>query len=118
MQGQKQANLPIHPGALGIGSTVPVHGPPADVAQLAAVLTDMRFTLEEIRATLAKKSKDFYTVEEIANFAGRSMYTIRRWISEGRITATRVQGTGPRGRLLIAHEQIGKLIQAGNGANI
>jgi excisionase family DNA binding protein len=67
---------------------------------------------------LDRTTKPLYTVGELAALTGRSDYTVRRWILEGRITATRVMGTGPRGRLLIAHEQLRKLVEGGFGGEM
>jgi excisionase family DNA binding protein len=54
-------------------------------------------------------------VEEVARLVGRSAYTVRRWIAEHRINASRIADTGPRGRLLIPREEVGKLISEGKG---
>jgi excisionase family DNA binding protein len=74
--------------------------------------------LELIRATLEARRKPHYTVDEVAELTGRTPYTVRRWISEERIQATRIEGTGPKGRLLIAREEVDALIAAGLGAQV
>jgi excisionase family DNA binding protein len=89
-----------------------------DVQQIGGLLKQMCAALDEIRAHVVKQRKQFHTVDEIAELTGRSPYTVRRWVTEGRIAATRVQGTGPRGRLLISHDQIGRLIDAGLGSEV
>ncbi len=73
---------------------------------------------QEIREILAGRTKPFHTVEEVAELTGRSDYTVRRWISENRISATRIEGTGPRGRLLVPRGELDKLIATGLGENI
>ncbi len=74
--------------------------------------------LDEIRNRLAGSHKDWYTVAEVAHLTGRSDYTIRRWIKERRLEAVRVQDTGPRGRLLIARDQLQRLTAAGLGSRV
>jgi excisionase family DNA binding protein len=74
--------------------------------------------LGEIRATLAGTRKPYLTVEEVAQITGRSAYTVRRWISEKRLDAKRIAGTGPKGRLLIPTEQVTRLIKDGKGGKI
>jgi excisionase family DNA binding protein len=85
---------------------------------LGPVLQQIRDELREIRDMLAGAHKELYTVDEIAELTGRTPYTVRRWVAEGRIRATRVQGTGPRGRLLIARDQLQQLIGSGRGGTV
>jgi excisionase family DNA binding protein len=85
---------------------------------LKPVLEQLLVNVREIRELLAGSHKDWYTVEEVAELTGRTPYTIRRWVKEDRITATRVSGTGPRGRLLIAREQLQRLIAMGKGGEV
>jgi excisionase family DNA binding protein len=88
------------------------------VAALTPVLTEILSALDEIRARLAGSHKPWLTVEEVADLTGRSDYTIRRWVKEGKLDAVRLQDTGPRGRLLIAHDQLRRLTDAGLGSRI
>jgi excisionase family DNA binding protein len=81
--------------------------------QLLATLGKLFASVEEVRSLVSHTTKDFYTVDEVCEVTGRAPYTVRRWIKEGRITATRVEGTGPKGRLLIARSELAKLIKAG-----
>jgi excisionase family DNA binding protein len=74
--------------------------------------------VQEIRALLADTRKPYYAVEEVARLTGRSGYTVRRWIAENRIQATRVAGTGPKGRLLIPAGELDKLIATGLGSQV
>lgn len=92
--------------------------PPTISEHLLAVLTGLLAGIEDIRALLSRKVKDYYTVEEVAEMAGRSAYTIRRWIKEERIKATRVEGTGPKGRLLVARPELAKLVDEGKAGGL
>jgi excisionase family DNA binding protein len=74
--------------------------------------------VNEVRLTLQGQRKPHYTVEEVAELSGRTPYTVRRWIAEKRIAASRISGTGPRGRLLIAREELDTLIRSGLGTDI
>src|SRR5262249_30734956 len=85
---------------------------------LAPVLAEILRELREIRGTLAGVHKPLLTIEEVADLTGRSPFTVRRWIKQGRIAATRVNGTGPRGRLLVSRDQIQRLVAAGMGGSV
>jgi len=87
-------------------------------SDLKPILEKIMTEIAGIRTHLAGARKPFYTVAEIARLTGRTPYTVRRWISEKRIKADRVAGTGPKGRLLIASDQLDALIVAGQGAEI
>jgi len=89
-----------------------------DVGALTPVLNQILSALDEIRARLAGSHKPWLTVEEVAQLTGRSDYTVRRWVKEGKLTAVRLQDTGPRGRLLIAYDQLRRLTDAGLGSRI
>jgi len=61
----------------------------------------------------------YYSVNEIAELVGRSPYTIRRWLREGRLKGARVTGQlsgggdGLRVPYLIPREEIVKLRSEG-----
>ncbi len=78
----------------------------------------LKVTVEDIRSSLSASHKPLYTVEEVARLTGRSAYTIRRWVADGRIRATRVQGTGPKGKLLISRDQLHAIITEGLGGDL
>lgn len=84
--------------------------PPDPLQQtLATVLAQ----LDEILRAVRREYRDFLTVEDVAAALGRSAYTIRRWIADGRVRATRIAGTGPRGRLLVPYDELRRLKQGG-----
>jgi excisionase family DNA binding protein len=87
----------------------------ASVDSSTPVLTRIFEALDAIRASVTGSFKPFYTVEEVGQLTGRTPYTIRRWVKAGKIEATRVNGTGPHGRLLIARAQLSRLIALGLG---
>lgn len=76
------------------------------VEDLRTVLCQIREEIRDIRARLTEKLKEYYTVEEVAQLTGRTPYTVRRWIKGQRIQATRIAGTGPKGRLLISRSSV------------
>lgn len=69
--------------------------------RIAGRLDSLELKVEGLRELLIARRKDFYTVDEVADIVGRSAFTVRRWITEGRLHATRIEGTGPRGKLLV-----------------
>ena len=83
------------------------------ITQILALLIDLTVLIRDLRDQLEGKRKSHYSVEEVAHLTSRSPYTIRRWLSEGRIIATRIEGTGPRGRLLISRDQVDTLVRQG-----
>jgi len=78
--------------------------------ELIGILQSIDAKLNDIQAQLSPVSKPLNTVEEVGEITGRSPYTVRRWVKEGRIRAIRVEGSGPRGRLLIPREELQKLL--------
>lgn len=89
------------------------------LSELAASrLPRLERKLDDVLQLLAGQRKDLYTIDEIAELTGRSAYTVRRWVTEGKLTATRVAAGGPRGRLLIARAELDKLVASGKGACI
>lgn len=81
-------------------------------------IQEIRVALDDIRAQLKGRHKSHLTVDEVALAVGRSPYTVRTWVSRGLINATRVAGTGPRGRLLIPREELTKLVASGLAGNV
>jgi excisionase family DNA binding protein len=81
-------------------------------------LETLNHKMDEVLAVVSGATKSLYTVEEVAALTGRSPYTVRRWINEQRISATRIADTGPRGRLLVAREELQRLINSGRGDSI
>ena len=86
--------------------------------EIVARLGDLQESMKEINGKLAGTTKDLLTVEEFGTETGRAPYTVRTWIKAGLITAERVVGTGPRGRLLIPRRELTKLIESGRGERI
>jgi len=108
-----------HP-AVQAGAQTLIHEPLVEALRSAVeeLLRPLDAKIERIRETLEARRKDHYTVDEVAELTGRTPYTVRRWISEERIKAIRIAGTGPKGRLLIAREEVDALIASGLGAQI
>jgi excisionase family DNA binding protein len=89
-----------------------------EMARLGPLLGQILHTLEEVRDRLAGAHKPLLMIEELAQLVGRTPFTIRRWVKEGRIRAIRLSGSGPRGRLLVGHDEVRKLIAAGLGGEV
>jgi excisionase family DNA binding protein len=87
-------------------------------SELLTLLNRLCAMIDSLQQQLAGVRKEWMTVEEVAQATCRSAFTVRRWISEGRLKATRVAGTGPKGRLLISRDQLDSLITDGLGAAI
>lgn len=84
----------------------PAPVPPAGDDPLTRVLAELRV----IRELLEQTRKPLLTVTEVARLVGRDEYTIRRWIKEHKLSATRVSGTGPKGRLLVRRDDLDRLL--------
>jgi excisionase family DNA binding protein len=78
-----------------------VHGQSTATDPITRHLVTLSAQLDELRRAIPGRRKDFYTVDELADLTGRAPYTVRTWIHAGRVTAIRVAGSGPKGRLLI-----------------
>lgn len=107
---QASAPSPLNPQR-GVGGDV-IEG------HVPLVLNRILTELEEIRATLSGLRKSHYTVEEVAELVGRSAYTVRRWIAEKQLLARRIEGTGPKGRLLVPREELTRLMSQGLDAEM
>jgi excisionase family DNA binding protein len=88
------------------------------IADLCGHLPTVLEKLDRLRELLAGRRKENFVVEEVAELTGRSEYTIRRWITEGKLKAVRINEGGPRGRLLIPRSELDKLVAAGRGSEI
>jgi excisionase family DNA binding protein len=88
------------------------------LAEILRSLDELRREVRNLRQAVEGARKDFYTVEEVARLTGRSAYTVRKWVKERRIDATRVEGTGPKGRLLVPRSELDKLIGDGLGGQV
>ena len=92
------------------------------VREIHAAVGDLRSRFEsaiaDLNGRLEGKTKSHYTVEEAATLCGRAPYTVRHWVKTGLLRATRVQGTGPKGRLLIPRAEIQKLVDAGRAGKV
>jgi excisionase family DNA binding protein len=92
--------------------------PPAALRDILSVVLYLKLAIDDLREQLSSKRKSHYTVGELADVFGRSPFTVRRWITEGRIKAIRVEGTGPRGRLLVSRDQLQALLANGMAGNV
>ena len=98
----------------------PAAAPPADAPAVLAVVTALKGEVASLKRMTGElvehargKVKPLLTVEEVASEVGRAPYTVRTWVKTGRLKATRVAGTGPRGRLLVRREDLERLLDNG-----
>jgi excisionase family DNA binding protein len=95
---------------MSVLAPAPTGAAPPETAALERVLAELRV----IRELIEQTRKPILTVAEVARLVGRSEYTVRRWVGEGRLPATRVSGTGPAGRLLVRRDDVDRLIATGS----
>ncbi len=86
--------------------------------QVGRKIDELRYEIAKLRDSLTTRVKPLLTVTEVAELTGRAPYTVRNWIKDGLIKAERVQGTGPRGRLLVPREQVEKIVHLGRGPSV
>ncbi len=84
-----------------------------DAESLIRQIPALLHTLQAVQQLLEGKQKIFFSVEEFAGLVCRAPFTVRTWVKLGRIEATRVAGTGPRGRLLIGRDPLHKVVEGG-----
>jgi excisionase family DNA binding protein len=82
--------------------------------EVAVALNNIFRILSQIQASIAGQQKPWLTVNEVAQYTGRTAFTIRRWISNGLIEAKRLPGAGQRGRFLIASDELTRLLSNGS----
>ena len=94
--------------------------PPGEAALASLCLTVAAVSrkLDQLHDLLATQRKAHYVVHEVSQLTGRSEYTVRRWITEGRLKAIRLAEGGPRGRLLVERAELERLISSGKGGGI
>lgn len=85
---------------------------------VADLLPSIRSDILQVKEMLAKRRKEHLLVEEVAELTGRSAFTVRRWITSGKINAIRLRDGGPRGRLLIPRHEIDRLVASGKGGQV
>ncbi len=85
---------------------------------LRMAIDEVAILVAELRDRLSGVWKSHLSVDEVASEVKRAPYTVRQWIRSGRLRAERVEGAGPKGRLLIPREELQRLIATGHGENI
>jgi excisionase family DNA binding protein len=87
-------------------------------SQIAGQLALILASIEELGRRMDGRVKSHYTVEEVAELTGRAAYTVRAWVRDGRLAAIRVPGSGPKGRLLVPHDELRRLVTDGRAGQI
>jgi hypothetical protein len=72
---------------------------------------------ETLQRLLEGRCQQHHTIDEFARCVGRFAYTVRAWVANGVLRAIRLEGTGPRGRLLVPHEELDRLLSTGSAGN-
>jgi excisionase family DNA binding protein len=88
------------------------------VDSVESTLSQVAQRLDALHELLTSHRKDHLLVEEVAELTGRSAYTVRRWIAEGKLHAIRLRDGGPRGKLLIPRGELERLIATGKGGDM
>jgi excisionase family DNA binding protein len=104
---------PAQPQSAGMADVVDV---PTFLRSVGDLLARLDLSLEEVLSLLRGCRKELLTVEEVARAVSRDPLTVRRWIKDGRLRSIRVQGSGPRGRLLVPREELSRLVGMGLGS--
>jgi excisionase family DNA binding protein len=91
---------------------------PMYLRSLRDLLARLDLSLDEVLSLLRGCRKEFLTVEEVARAVSRDPFTVRRWIKNGRLRSIRVQGSGPRGRLLVPRQELSRLVGVGLGGEL
>jgi excisionase family DNA binding protein len=76
-------------------------------------LAELHQKLDALMQASRGNRKPLLTVEEVAGLTGRSAYTVRRWVKQKLLTARRIDGAGPKGRLLIDRSELDRLLRQG-----
>ena len=85
------------------------------LGEILRSLEALRQQMDDSAELRAVSRKPQLTVNEFAELAGRAPYTVRTWIKNGLIKASRVPGPGPKGRFLITRTELGSVINLGRG---
>jgi hypothetical protein len=90
------------------------------LAETVAVLSQRLATIEESVADVQQllrgqeRSKEWYTVAEVAQLLGRAEFTVREWCRLGRVYASkRACGRGPTQEWIIADTEIDRIRNEG-----
>ena len=87
-------------------------------AEIRHAIRRLEGEVRSLREQFSGRRKLHLTVKEVAELVGRSPFTVRTWIKDGRLNAIRVSGSGSRGRLLIRREELERLVADGKGSHI
>ncbi len=85
--------------------------------KLLNTLDRMEQKLDALIAEGNRRPEPHLSVREVAKIVGRSAPTICRWIRQGRLEATRVDGSGRRSNWLIHRDNLNTILARGRRTN-
>ena len=86
-----------------------------EIEQLQRSLSELNETLRDLLSELrSQRTKQAYSVKEVAQLLGRSEWTVRRWVRQGTIEGAHV-ADNDKSPIVIPRWEVERLLSAGVG---